>query len=209
MMSIAREQQHASLPGLAVMLSGSGRTLANLLEHIRSGQLHARVSLVIASRECGGAEIARRSGLPTLVEPGDIPLARLRAMLVDAGADWLVLAGYLRRVAIPREFAGRVVNIHPALLPAFGGDGMYGLKVHEAVLASGASESGCSVHICDAEYDRGPLVLQERCPVLPGDTPHTLAERVFELEKQVYPRALELLISRDVKMGGAAGGRPG
>lgn len=189
----------AARAGLAVLLSGSGRTLSNLFEQIDAGKLHARIVRVIASRECTGAEIARARGVETVVEPGEIAPERLAALL--AGVDWVVLAGYLRRVAIPRGFEGRVVNIHPALLPAFGGPGMYGLKVHQAVIDSGVRVSGCTVHLCDSEYDRGPIVLQETCPVLPGDTAQTLADRVFELERVVYPRALELLISGRVRVG--------
>ncbi len=192
----------AGPPRLAVMLSGSGRTLSNLLDSIDRGLLHASVVLVIASRECGGAEVARRRGLPTVIQSGDIPADRLAGVLSAAGARWVVLAGYLRRVAIPPAFAGRVVNIHPALLPAFGGPGMYGDRVHRAVLDSGATESGCTVHLCDSEYDRGPIVLQARCEVRPGDTPETLGARVFELEKRAYPRALELLFSGSVRVGG-------
>ena len=191
----------AATAQLAVMLSGSGRTLGNLLEQIDAGKLHAQVVLVIASRECGGAEIARQRGVKTVVESGDVPAARLRELLRAAGAEWVVLAGYLRRVAIPHGFEQRVVNIHPALLPAFGGPGMYGLKVHQAVIDAGVKETGCTVHLCDDEYDRGPIVLQDRCAVVPGDTAQTLADRVFEVEKRAYPMALELLISGRVRVG--------
>lgn len=183
------------------MVSGSGRTLANLLQMIGRGELRARIVLVIASRECGGAEIARQAGIRTAIEAGAIPAERLADFLRSARAQWVVLAGYLLRVAIPPGFEGRVVNIHPALLPAFGGPGMYGLHVHRAVIDSGATESGCTVHLCDAEYDRGPIVLQAKCPVLRGDTPQSLADRVFGVEKSVYPKALELLFSGRVTKG--------
>lgn len=189
----------AGPPRLAVMLSGSGRTLANLVDVIRRRELRARIVLVIASRECGGAEIARSAGIRTVIEAGDIAADRLSELLRGADAQWLVLAGYLRRVAIPPGFEGRVVNIHPALLPAFGGPGMFGLHVHRAVIDAGSTESGCTVHLCDAEYDRGPIVLQARCPVLPEDTPQSLADRVFDLEKTAYPKALELLFSGGVR----------
>lgn len=192
---------------LAVLLSGSGRTLANLLDHIDGGKLHAQVVLVIASRPCPGADIAAARSIPTIIEPGDIPADRLRELLTAAAVQWVVLAGYLRRIAIPRGYESRIVNIHPALLPAFGGPGMYGQNVHQAVIDARATESGCTVHLCDAEYDRGPIVLQERCEVRPGDTPRTLADRVFELEKAAYPRALELLISGRVEVGAGRAGR--
>jgi phosphoribosylglycinamide formyltransferase/phosphoribosylglycinamide formyltransferase-1 len=109
--------------------------------------------------------------------------------------DLVVLAGYLKRIQskVIREYAGRMVNIHPALLPAFGGEGMYGARVHEAVIASGAKESGATVHLVDDEYDRGPIVAQWRIPVEPSDTPTTLAARVLNVEHIVYPRAIEMI----------------
>ena len=186
-------------PRLAILLSGSGRTLLNIHDHILAGDLPAEIALVVASRECLGADRARERRLPTEVVPGDIPPDRLDALLAEHRIDWVVLAGYLRRLPIPPAYQGRVVNIHPALLPAHGGPGMYGDRVHAAVLAAGETESGCTVHLCDAQYDTGPIILQKRCPVLEGDTPHTLAARVFELETQAYPEALKLLLARDVR----------
>jgi len=172
------------------MLSGSGRTLLNLQKVIEAGRLPARIVLVIASRECLGAERARGLGLKTVVEPGVISAERLGALLRRAGAEWVALAGYLKLVKIPAGFEGRMVNIHPALLPKFGGPGMHGRRVHEAVIAAGEKESGCTVHLCDAHFDSGDIILQSRCPVLPGDTAETLAARVFELECEAYPQAL-------------------
>jgi len=179
---------------LAVMLSGSGRTLVNLVERIRAGALPAEIALVIASKECMGAQRAREAGLNTVVEAGVIPAERLAALLAPHAIDWIILAGYLKLVRIPDAYRGRIVNIHPALLPAFGGAGMYGHRVHEAVLAAGSKESGCTVHLCDGEFDRGQILLQRRCPVLPDDTPESLATRVFELEKEAYPAAIRGLI---------------
>jgi folate-dependent phosphoribosylglycinamide formyltransferase PurN len=175
------------------MLSGGGRTMVNLCEAIERGELAAEIGLVVASKECGGAERARERGLATVVMPGVIAAERLGGVLRAHRIDWVVLAGYLKRVAIPEGYHGRVVNIHPALLPDFGGEGMYGGRVHRAVLASGARHSGCTVHLCDAEYDRGPIVLQRTCPVLPGDDEAALAARVFEEEKRAYPEALRRL----------------
>ena len=167
----------------------------NLCEVIARGDLGAQIGVVIASKECLGAQRARERGLETLVEPGAIPRARLAEILVTHRIDWVVLAGYLKKVEIPERFKGRVVNIHPALLPDFGGAGMYGDRVHAAVLASGATHSGCTVHLCDEEYDRGPILLQRTCPVMPGDDPHALAARVFEEEKRAYPEALRRLFA--------------
>ncbi|MBL8759569.1 MAG: phosphoribosylglycinamide formyltransferase [Phycisphaerae bacterium] len=192
---------------LAVLLSGSGRTLDNLRAAIDRGDLPARVALVIASRECLGAEKARAAGIPTFVVPGAIPAHELGRLVRAHGvspepspstpAGWIVLAGYLKLVNIPPGFDGRVVNIHPALLPKFGGPGMHGRHVHQAVLAAGERESGCTVHLCDARFDTGPIVLQRRCPVLPSDTPDTLAARVFEQECIAFPEALVRLIAAD------------
>lgn len=183
-------------PRLVVMLSGSGRTLVNLMDCIERGELRAEIPLVIASRECLGAERARERGVQVRVMKGEIPAGILEGVLKEAGADLVVLAGYLRLVHVPEGYEGRVVNIHPALLPDFGGPGMHGMRVHEAVLAAGRGESGCTVHICDDRYDHGPIVVQERVPVLPGDTPETLAARVFEAECRVYPKAISMLLER-------------
>jgi phosphoribosylglycinamide formyltransferase-1 len=180
---------------LVVLISGGGRTLLNLADAIDQGRLHATIPLVIASRPCAGVERATSRGLSVRIEPGRIPRDRLSALLNQARADFAVLAGYLQFIEIPPAFEGRIVNIHPALLPAFGGPGMYGDRVHRAVLATRSTESGCTVHILNDEYDRGPILLQRRCPVLPGDTPQTVAARVFELECEAYPTALQKLIT--------------
>lgn len=179
---------------LAVMLSGSGRTLLNLEKTIAAGGLEARIVLVIASRECLGAERARGLGLTTIVEPGVIPAERLGALLRDAGAEFVALAGYLKLIKIPPGYERRIVNIHPALLPKYGGPGMHGHHVHEAVIRAGEKESGCTVHYCDDRFDTGDIILQRRCPVLPGDTAETLAARVFELECEAYPEALRRIL---------------
>jgi len=180
---------------LAVLLSGSGRTLVNLAARIEAGELPAEIALVVASRECPGAERARERGLPTRVVDPKTGQAELARQLREHGADWVVLAGYLSLLPIPSGFEGRVVNIHPALLPRHGGPGMYGERVHRAVLEAGDAESGCTVHLCDGAYDTGPVVLQKTCPVEPGDTPESLAARVFELEREAYPEALRALIA--------------
>lgn len=179
---------------LAVMISGGGRSLLNLLDAIEAGSLNATIALVIASRPCAGVERAAERGLDVRVMRGRIGRATLEQVLVERRIDWVVLAGYLSYLEIPERYRGRVVNIHPSLLPGFGGAGMYGHHVHEAVIRSGVRESGCTVHLVDEKYDEGPIVLQLRCPVLPTDTPETLAARVFELECRAYPEALRTLI---------------
>lgn len=186
-------QQGDDRPRLAVFISGSGRTLRNLAETIETGRLHASIGVVVASRECPGLDFARRAGLQALIIPGVVSFDDLDRLLKEHRIDWVVLAGYLKLLNIPQDYEGRVVNIHPALLPTFGGPGMYGARVHEAVIRSGAAVSGCTVHLCDENYDTGRIILQKTCPVEPGDTPESLAARVFDLECQAYPEALQIL----------------
>lgn len=178
---------------LAVFVSGGGRTLANLLDRFGGPGSPARIELVVASRPCPAVGIAERAGVETRVIAGPIREADLLATLAERRIDWVVLAGYLRLLPVPPAYEGRIVNIHPALLPDFGGPGMYGLHVHRAVLASGAERSGCTVHLCDGAYDAGPILEQRECPVLPGDTPETLAARVFALELEAYPEVIARL----------------
>lgn len=194
------------MPSIAVLLSGGGRTLLNLLDQIDRGRLAARVAVVIASTECVGAERARARGLTVRVMPGVIAADELARVLSECGVEWIVLAGYLKMLRIPPGYEHRVLNIHPSLLPKFGGKGMHGHHVHEAVLAAGEQESGCTVHFCDAKFDTGPIVLQRRCPVLPGDTAETLAGRVFEQECFAYPEALRQVLSGTVTFNSASKG---
>ncbi|MBL8762776.1 MAG: phosphoribosylglycinamide formyltransferase [Phycisphaerae bacterium] len=183
------------VPALCVLLSGGGRTLVNLCERIERGELRARVGLVVGSRACAGLERARERGLSARVAPGDLSAAAIEAMAAEFGVSWVVLAGYLRLVRIPESLRGRIVNIHPALLPSFGGRGMYGHHVHEAVLAAGCKVSGCTVHLCDDRFDTGPILAQAACEVRDEDTAASLAARVFALECELYPRALADLIA--------------
>jgi formyltetrahydrofolate-dependent phosphoribosylglycinamide formyltransferase len=181
---------------LAILLSGSGRTLENLLEWIAAGRLGATVEVVIASRgDVRGVGVAQRAGLPTRVLPQGTHStaewsAEIFAACRAAKADLVVMAGFLKLVEIPADFAGRVINIHPALLPAFGGKGFHGMHVHRAVLARGCTVSGCTVHLVDNEYDHGRIILQKTVPVLPDDTPESLAARVFAVECRALPEAI-------------------
>ena len=181
---------------VAVLVSGGGTNLQALLDALHDSPL-ARVARVISSRaDAGALERARRASVPTAVlrDPGDP--AELLAALGDA--QLVVLAGYLKLVpaAVVSRFRGRMINIHPALLPEFGGPGMYGQHVHDAVLASGATESGATVHFADEEFDRGKIIAQERVPVRPGDTPDSLAARVLEAEHRLLPRVVLDLAKR-------------
>jgi formyltetrahydrofolate-dependent phosphoribosylglycinamide formyltransferase len=181
---------------IAVLVSGGGTNLQALLDGLRHSKT-ARVTRVISSRAAAGAlDRARRARLPTAVlrDPGDA--AELLATLGDA--DLVVLAGYLKLVpaAAVARFRCRMINIHPALLPAFGGPGMYGRRVHEAVLASGARVSGATVHYVDEQYDRGPIIAQAKVQVAADDTPDTLAARVLAAEHRLLVRVVEELVRR-------------
>lgn len=182
---------------LAVLLSGGGRTLANLVGRQRRGDLPVRFVGVVSSRgDVRGVDLAREAGLDVAVirrrdhaDPA-AHSAAIAAWLAPRRPEIIALAGYLCRFVRPPWFTGPVVNIHPALLPRFGGQGMYGDRVHAAVLAAGERESGCTVHHVDEEYDRGEIIAQRRVPVLPGDDVHALAARVFAAECELYPRVL-------------------
>lgn len=174
---------------IAVCISGRGSNLAALLEAL-GPDAPARVALVLSNRaEAGGLEHAQAHGIPTavLADPADAD-AWLSA-LDAAQADLIVLAGYLKLVParVVQRYSGRIINIHPALLPDFGGPGMYGRRVHEAVIASGASNTGATVHLVDEEYDRGQILAQQTVPVKSGDTPESLAQRVLAVEHQLLP----------------------
>lgn len=179
---------------LAVFLSGSGRTLVNIAERIEAGSLRAEIVLVVASRECLGAERARERGFETRVMPGNLSANEVESALRSVDADYAALAGYLRLLGVPEPYRGKMVNIHPALLPSFGGHGMYGDRVHQAVLDAGCKVSGCTVHFCDDRYDTGPIIAQACCEVRDDDTVETLAKRVFALETELYPRAIRMMV---------------
>lgn len=181
---------------LAVLLSGSGRTLDNLLDRIRDGSLRAEVAVVVSSRaDVRGVHIAERAGIPVQVlPPAGRPLddwsGEIFAVCRGVEPDLVVMAGFLHLVRIPADFAGRVINIHPSLLPAFGGKGFHGMHVHRAVIERGCTVSGCTVHVVDDEYDHGRIVHQKTVPVLADDTPESLAARVFAAECVALPQAI-------------------
>ncbi|MFN0057072.1 MAG: phosphoribosylglycinamide formyltransferase [Planctomycetota bacterium] len=181
---------------LAFLLSGTGRTLVNLARELESVPGLARIVTVIASRaHVLGLDRARELGIPSVVLPCKTPRdsTPIFKHLESCKVDYALLGGWLRLLEIPPAWERRVLNIHPALLPKFGGRGYYGRHVHEAVLSAGERESGCTVHFVDNEYDHGPVLLAERVPVFAHDTPDTLADRVFQAECRAYPRAVKLL----------------
>jgi phosphoribosylglycinamide formyltransferase-1 len=192
---------------LAVLISGSGRTLKNFIDLAAEGRLPIDIRLVVSSSaKAGGLAHARAAGIPALTlarrrfdtdtHYGDAIFAACR----EAGVDLVAMAGFMRLAPVPDDFAGRVVNIHPALIPAFCGVGMYGHHVHEAVLKAGVKVTGVSVHFVDNEYDAGPIIWQQPVPVFDDDTPDTLGARVFETEKEAYPHVLRLLAAGRVRL---------
>ncbi len=193
---------------LAALISGGGRTLMNFVERIAAGELAAEVVQVVASSDCKGVDRARAAGLSVAVvdrkDYADVTAfsAAVDEVILPAEPDLVTLAGFLFLWRFPAALVGRVMNIHPALLPNFGGTGMYGHHVHEAVLAAGCKVSGCTVHFCDQQYDTGPIIAQRTAPVLEGDTPDTLAARVFEQECLAFPEAVNLFAAGRLRVDG-------
>ena len=194
---------------IVVLISGGGTTLRNFIEKIGAGQLPVEIALVVSSSPAArGLQFARDAGIPeAVIERKNFGSQEdfSRAIFDHCRrvrADLVVMGGFLKRVTIPEDFANRVVNIHPALVPAFCGDGFYGHRVHEAVLEYGAKLSGCTVHFADNQYDHGPVILQKAVPVLNDDTPETLAARVFEAECAAYPEALRLIAAGRITVDG-------
>jgi formyltetrahydrofolate-dependent phosphoribosylglycinamide formyltransferase len=184
---------------LAVLVSGGGTTLQNLIDVIAAKQLEADIRVVIGSKiglkgltRAADAKIMNFVVERSAYDDGAEFSREIFSLCDDAGADLVCLAGWLCLLDIPAKYHGRVMNIHPALLPSFGGKGMYGKRVHQAVIDQGCKISGCTVHLVDSTYDTGPIVIQRTCPVLEDDTADVLAHRVFEEEKIAYPEAVRL-----------------
>lgn len=194
---------------LAVLISGSGRTLQNFIDLIAKSELPARISVVISSKpDVQGLERARKHKIPAFVvnrkdfKNADDFSTAITKKLKEYPIDLITLAGFLSLYKIPSEFQGKVMNIHPALLPAFGGKGFYGEHVHKAVIESGEKLSGCTVHFVDNVYDNGAIIIQRTVPVLTTDTPEILADRVFKEECIAYPEAIRLFSSGRLKING-------
>ena len=194
---------------VGVLISGGGRTLQNFIDLAAAGQLKATVAKVIGSRDDAyGLARARSHGIPaavvrrpdfgTIEDFSDAITRELEAESVEL----IAMAGFLSLYRIPKSYTQRVINIHPALLPSFGGRGFYGDRVHQAVLDYGCKVSGCTVHFADNVYDHGPVIVQRTVPVLEDDDVHTLADRVFEAEKEAYPEAINLFAEGRLQMRG-------
>ena len=192
---------------LAVLISGSGTTLQNLIDRIAEKRLTDQIMLVVASKaDVFGLKRAERAKLPSVVmsrkDFADVESFsdKVFAECEAAGVDLVCLGGWLQLLRIPAGWEGRVLNIHPSLLPKYGGKGMYGKAVHEAVLAAKDKASGCTVHFVNNDFDAGPIILQTRCQVRVGDTPETLADRVFSGECDAYPKAITAYANGDVRL---------
>lgn len=193
---------------LAVCVSGGGTTLQNLIDLIGAGALKAEVVRVVASRpKIGAIPRAEAAGIPlTVASRGGQSLAEFSRAVFDPirqnWADLVVLGGFLSLVEIPPDYRGKVINVHPSLIPAFSGKGYHGSAVHKAAIETGVKVSGCTVHFADDAYDTGPIILQRTVPVLDDDTPETLAARVFDAECRALPEAIALYSDGRLKVEG-------
>lgn len=198
--------EDSPLASIGFLLSGGGRTLENFLSQLAQEPRFATISRVISDRQgVGGLERAERHGIPWSVMPCRNAEDSLQIFdqLEEDGVELVILGGFLRLLHVPDAWLGKVLNIHPSLIPHHCGKGFYGDRVHRSVLESGDQETGCTVHFVDNVYDHGPIVLREKVPVVAGDSVNTLAERVFAAECRAYPRALSMVIDGEVSWDGA------
>lgn len=189
------------MKSIGILLSGSGTTFENICAHIDDGTLNAQIAVVVSSRkDAYGLVRARKRSIPECVVSSSQCTnpefsSKITRVLKEYNVDLIVMAGFMCFYDIPPEFEYKVLNVHPALLPAFGGQGMYGEHVHRAVLEYGAKITGCTVHFVHGEYDSGPVIMQAPVEVAQNDTPESLAHRVQEMERSIYPRAIDLACS--------------
>ncbi len=201
-----RPVDSCSLP-VAVLISGGGTTLKNLIERADKGDLPIDIRLVISSKHsAAGLAFAVEAGIPNLVicrknfQSSEAYRDAMFEPIRRSAVTSVVMAGFLQHLLIPADFEHRVLNIHPSLIPAFSGQGYYGLKVHQAAIDYGVKVSGCSVHFVDDHYDHGPVILQRTCPVMDGDTAELLQQRVFALECEALPDALRWISENRIQV---------
>ena len=196
---------------IAVFASGRGSNFQSILNAIDAGILPAQVVVLISNKSDAGAmEIARAQNIPTqhlsqkMFSSEEALAKAMLDVLKKKQTEFIVLAGYLKKIPaqVIRQYRNRIINIHPALLPLFGGDGMYGHRVHESVLASGKKVSGATVHLVDEEYDRGPIVMQKTVDIVPDETPDSLAAKVLKIEHEIFPLALKAFAEGRIKVEG-------
>ncbi len=192
---------------VAVLISGGGTTLKNLIERKRQGELPIDICLVVSSKaSAGGLDFAKDAQIPSVVirrkdfSSSEAYRDAIFSPIRQAGANYVVMGGFLQHLLIPADFEHRVLNIHPSLIPAFCGQGFYGLKVHQAAIDYGVKISGCTVHFVDDQYDHGPVILQQSCPVMDDDTAESLQNRVFTLECDALPAALRGLAEERIEL---------
>ena len=192
---------------IAVLISGGGTTLRNLIERQQREALPIDIRLVISSSPTAkGLQFAADANIPALVveKKKGLSASEYEQLIFEpcraAGVRYVVMAGFLKHVTIPADFENRVINIHPSLIPAFSGQGMYGLKVHQAAIDYGAKVSGCTVHFVDNHYDHGPIIGQWPVPVHDDDTAETLQARIFAAEREAYPAVLRALAAGDISI---------
>jgi phosphoribosylglycinamide formyltransferase-1 len=194
---------------LGVLVSGGGTTLQNFIDRMSDGTLHAEIACVISSDSGAYAlERAARHGIPSacVARSGYDSVEEFSSAIFEAldrhNVELVALAGFLKLIRIPERYEGRVMNIHPALIPCFCGDKMYGIRVHTAVVERGVKLSGCTVHFADNVYDNGPIIVQKAVPVRDTDSPEDVQKRVFEKEKEAYPEAINLYAAGRLRMKG-------
>lgn len=194
---------------IAVLISGGGTTLRNLIQRWDENQLNAQISLVLSNNpQAGGLDFARQANLQFAVvdhrsfDTIDAFSDAIFHQVQLAQADLVVMGGFLRRLKIPQEFENKVINIHPSLIPSFCGKGHYGQRVHQAVLDYGCKVSGCTVHFVDDQYDHGPIIAQRTVEVQVDDGPQELAERVFAAECDLYPQVINALAANQIQVDG-------
>lgn len=194
---------------IAILISGGGTTLRNLLQRVAAGQLSVDIKLVISSSaKAAGLQFAADANVPArIIRQATYASTETYSAAVfeacrEAGVQLVAMAGFLKHVLVPPDFENRVTNIHPGLIPAFCGHGFYGLHVHQSALEYGVKVSGCTIHFVDNQYDHGPIIVQRVVPVLDDDSPHSLAARVFEAECEAYPQVLQWIAEGRVHVAG-------